>query len=180
MVEPFPPRKIWSFDLHECFLNALQSMKAKFSLIALCFALALTSSNAFAADSGNGSDEQQLKKIEQDWADAYVKRDPAIAQRITADDFVFVGPAGNIVNRNDYVKEMTGDTVFTAFKFDELKVRIYGDAAVVVGVANISAKAKGEEESGQYSFTDVFMKQKGEWKAVSGHVTPVAKDQATE
>jgi hypothetical protein len=26
----------------------------------------------------------------------------------------------------------------------------------------------------------VFVKQKGEWKAVSGQVTPVAKDQATE
>jgi len=38
----------------------------------------------------------------------------------------------------------------------------------------------GEDESGQYSFIDVFVKQKGEWKAVSGQVTPVAKDEATE
>jgi ketosteroid isomerase-like protein len=152
-------------------------MKAPLILLA---SILLAAGSVWAADPAGASDEQQLKKIEQDWAAAYVKRDSSFVQRITADDFTFVGPAGNIVNKADYVKDMTGDTVFTAFKFDDLKVRIYGDAAIVVGIANILAKAKGEEESGQYSFTDVFVKQKGEWKAVSGQVTPVAKDQATE
>ena len=84
------------------------------------------------------------------------------------------------VNRADYVKGVTGDTTFTAFKITTLKVRTYGDTAVVIGIATIAAKIKGEDESGDYSFTDVFVKQKGEWKAASGQATPVAKDQATE
>ena len=150
------------------------------SNLTVFFTLLLVGNAVWAADPAGASDEQNLKKIEQDWADAHVKRDPTFVQRIISDDFTFVGPAGNIVNKADYVKEMAGDTIFTEFKIDELKVRIYGDAAVVVGLASVSAKAKGEEESGQYCFTDVFVKQKGEWKAVSGHVTQVAKDQATE
>lgn len=156
-------------------------MKAKSFLIALSLsALALTGPNVGGADSGKTSDEQQLKKIEEDWADAYVKRDPSVVQRILADDFAFTGPDGAMVKRDEYVKSITGDTTFTSFKMDSLSVRIYGDAAVVNGLATISAKTKGEDENGQYSFTDMFVKQKGEWKAVSGHVTPVAKDQATE
>ena len=126
------------------------------------------------------ADEEQLKKIEEDWATAYVKRDKAFLQRITSDDFAFIGPDGNMVKKDEYVKSMDGDTVFTAFKVDELKVRVYGDAAVVLGIASITAKAQGEDESGRYSFTDVFVKQKGEWKAVSGQVTAVARDEATE
>jgi ketosteroid isomerase-like protein len=152
-------------------------MNAKLSLVA---ALLLASSGVWAADSSPGADEQQLKKIEQNWADAYVKRDSAVVQRIVADDFAFIGPDGNMVNKAEYVKSISGDTVFTVFKLDDLKVRVYGDAAVVNGLATITAKTKGEDESGKYSFTDVFVKQKGEWKAVSGHVTPVAKDEATE
>lgn len=157
-------------------------MRVKWSLIAAFVAvLVLPYGNVSAADPGKATDEQQLKKIEQDWADAYVKRDPSVVQRIVADDFAFIGPDGAMVKRDEYVKSITGDTTFTSFKMDSLSVRIYGDAAVVNGLATISAKTKGgEDESGQYSFTDMFVKQKGEWKAVSGHVTPVAKDQATE
>ena len=164
------------------FLNGSRPMKARFSLIALCLgALALAGLDVRAADAGKASDEQQLKKIEQDWADACVKRDPAVVQRIVADDFAFLGPDGSMVTKDEYIKSITGDTTFTSFKMDSLNVRIYGHAAVVNGMATIAAKTKGgEDESGKYSFTDVFVKQKGEWKAVSGHVTPVAKDEATE
>jgi ketosteroid isomerase-like protein len=151
-------------------------MKVKLPLI-MTFMLASTS--LWAADPVRPV-EEQLKKIEQDWAEAYVKRDTAFLQRITTDDFAFIGPDGNMVSKAEYVKSIEGDTVFTAFKIDELKVRVYGDAAVVLGLATITAKTKDEDESGRYSFTDVFVKQKGEWKAVSGHVTPVAKDPATE
>ena len=141
---------------------------------------AISLSQLCAADAARSSEEEQLKKIEQDWADAYVKRDTAFVQRITADDFAFVGPDGNVVKKDEYVKSMTGDTVFTEFKLENLNVRTYGNAAVVIGTCTIKAKAKDEDESGQYSFTDVFVKQNGEWKAVSGHVTPVARESATE
>lgn len=162
-------------------LNGLRPMKAKLWLVAPFFgALLLASDSVRAADPARASDEQQLTKIENDWADSYVKRDSSFVQRIAADDFSFIGPDGNMVNKADYVKSLTGDTVFTGFKIDNLKIRTYGDAAIVIGLATISAKTKGEDESGQYSFTDVFVKQKGEWKAVSGQVTPVAKDEATE
>jgi ketosteroid isomerase-like protein len=156
-------------------------MKAKLLLIAPIFStLLLASGSVRAADPTRTSDEQQLTKIENDWAVSYVKRDTAFLQRITADDFTFIGPDGNMVNKADYIKGLTGDTVFSGFKIDDLKIRTYGDAAVVVGLATIIVKMKGEDDSGQYSFTDVFVKQKGEWKAVSGQVTPVAKDEATD
>jgi len=133
-----------------------------------------------AADPAGASVEQQLTKMENDWADSYVKRDPSFVEKNTTDDFMFVGPEGNAVNKVDYVKAITGDTTFTSFKINSLKVRTYGDTAVVIGTATITAETKGENESGDYCFTDVFVKQKGEWKAASGQATQVAKDQATE
>lgn len=136
--------------------------------------------SARAADPAGASVEQQITKMENDWADSYVKRDSSFAQKNTTDDFTYIGPDGNAVSKADYVKGLTGNTIFTAFKITSVKVRIYGDAAVAVGIVAISANTKGEDESGDYAFTDVFVKQKGEWKAASSQVTQVAKDQATE
>jgi len=117
-----------------------------------------------AVDAGRRRGRRATHQDGNDWADSYVKRDPSFVQKITTDDFMFVGPDGNIVNRTDYVKGVTGDTTFTAFKITSLKVRVYGDTAVVIGIATIAAKIKGEDESGDYSFTDVFVKQKANGK----------------
>jgi ketosteroid isomerase-like protein len=119
------------------------------------------------------ADEQQLRKLEQDWAESYVKRDPSFAQKNMTDDFTFIGPEGNMVNKADYIKGVTGPISFTQFKIDDLRIRTYGDTAVVLGLATITAKTGEKDESGQYSFTDVFVKQKNEWKAASGQVTAV-------
>jgi ketosteroid isomerase-like protein len=145
-------------------------MKIKILLIALlAFALPRF---AFAAPTAPNA-EAQLTKIEHDWADAYVKRDPSFVQRLTAEDFIFIGPDGNSVGKADYVKGMTGPTVFTAFEIGEMKVRTVGDVAVVTGIANITARTGGKDESGKYAFTDVFAKKAGEWKAISSQATPV-------
>lgn len=143
-------------------------MKTRLLLLAL---LALPRF-AFAAPAVPNA-EAQLTKIEHDWADAYVKRDPSFVQRLAADDFIFIGPDGNSVGKADYVKGMTGPTVFTAFEIGEMKVRTVGDVAVVTGKANITAKTDDKDESGKYAFTDVFAKKAGEWKAISSQATPI-------
>lgn len=146
-------------------------MTAKAFLAAAGLATVLSASTVRAADAA--ADEQQLRKLEQDWAESYVKRDPAFAQKNTTDDFTFIGPEGNMMNKADYIKGVTGPTTFTQFKIDDLKIKMYGDTAVVLGQATITAKTGEKDESGLYAFTDVFVRQKNEWKAASGQATAV-------
>jgi ketosteroid isomerase-like protein len=134
---------------------------------------ALVLPNVLLGASSAANAEAQLTKVEHDWADAYVKRNTSFVQRLAADDFIFIGPDGNSVGKADYVKALTGLTVFTAFEIGELKVRTVGEVAVVTGTATITAKTGDKDESGKYAFTDVFAKKNGEWKAISGQVTPV-------
>ena len=70
----------------------------------------------------------------------------------------------------------SGDLTFESFKINELKVRIYGDTAIVHGLETEKSKYKKEDLSGQYRFTDVFIKRDGRWQAVATHFTRVAKD----
>src|SRR5256885_2175189 len=96
-----------TFDLVVHFLNDLFLMNRILpASIALVATFALPQLVA-AADPA----EAQLTKVEHEWADAYVKRDPSFVKRLTTDNFIFIGPDGNAMNKADYVKDITGDTV---------------------------------------------------------------------
>jgi ketosteroid isomerase-like protein len=123
----------------------------------------------------NPEDEQALIKIQREWAEARVKGDSSYTQRLETEDFTVVWFDGRIVNKQEDMKSMTGDTVFTDFKIDDLKVRFYGDTGIVVGQGSIKAHTKDQDLSGKYVWTDTFVKQNGEWKAVASQVTRVAK-----
>jgi ketosteroid isomerase-like protein len=120
----------------------------------------------------NSADEQVLRKIQQDWADARLKRDSSFPKRIEADDFTVVWFDGRIVTKQEDVQTYeSDDAVFTEFKIDDLKMRFYGDTAIVVGQGSIKARTKNQDLSGRYVWTDTFVKQKGAWKAVASQVT---------
>jgi ketosteroid isomerase-like protein len=124
----------------------------------------------------NSNDEQALIRIQHEWADARLKCDSSFPQRIEADDFTVVWFDGRIVNKEEDVHSYeSDDAVFTEFKIDDLKVRFYGDTAIVVGQGSIKARTKTQDLSGKYVWTDTFVKQSGEWKAVASQVTPVLK-----
>ena len=122
----------------------------------------------------HSEDEQALIKIQHDWADARLKRDSSFPKQIEAEDFTVVWFDGRIVNKEEDVKTYeSDDATFTEFKIDDLKVRFYGDTAIVVGQGSIKAHTKTQDLSGQYVWTDTFVKMRGEWKAVASQVTPV-------
>jgi len=124
----------------------------------------------------NSEDEQTLIKIQHEWAEARLKRDSSFPQRIEADDFTVVWFNGTIVSKEEDLKSYEStDTVFTDFKIDDLKVRFYGDMAIVVGQGSIKAHTKTQDLSGKYVWTGTFVKQRGAWTAVASQVTPVVQ-----
>lgn len=147
--------------------------KRNFLQLAIAFAFALGASANFAAD--NSTEEQALKKLEQTWADAYVKRDTKFAEQMTTEDFTFIGPDGARLNKTDYLSSLTNQVEFKEFKVDEARVRVFGATAIVVGLGSVKARFGENDLNEKYSWTDVFVKQNGEWKRAAGHVTMVAQ-----
>jgi ketosteroid isomerase-like protein len=119
-------------------------------------------------------DEQTLIRIQREWAEARVKGDSSYAQRVEANDCTIVWPDGRIVNKQQDLQTMTGDIVFTEFKIDDLRVRLYGDTGIVMGQGTIRAH-KGTQDllGGKFVWTDTFVKQGGEWKVLASQITPV-------
>ena len=151
--------------MQRIILNAL-------SVVAVCLTLA----RAMAAEEKAGNDEQIIKQLEQEWADALLKRDQAAIDRITSADWVLTDPKGRLIAKAQADADLKSGTVkFESIKLDELKVRVYSDAAVVHGLETRKSSYKGKDTSGQYRFTDVFVKRNGHWQAIATHVSRVAK-----
>ena len=145
--------------------------------IALILLLALAATSlAFGQMPAKATDEQVITKMENDWAAALVKADMAFISNIEAPEYMFSAPDGSLSNKTQSDAMISSGAVkIASFKIDDLQVRIFGDTAVVHGLETEKSSYEGKDTSGQYRFTDVFVKRNGTWKAVTTHASKVEK-----
>lgn len=144
---------------------------------AVCVAVFLFAVGAQAqtpAQTETGEVEQELIKLEIDWAEAYLKKDIAFLDRILADDWTYTDSEGNVmIKAQDLAELKSGEFVVTSWAQDNVKVRVYGDTAVVTGRGTIKAQYKGKDASGQFQYTDTFIRRDGRWQCVATHSSTI-------
>ena len=120
--------------------------------------------------------EQELMKLENDWSEAVLKKDSATLQRLYADEYLSTDQDGVTWNKSQDIANITsGAFKLASYKLEDMKAHVYGDAAVVTGRNTIKGTFQGKDVSGQYRFTDVFVKRAGRWQCVATQGTLVAK-----
>ena len=67
----------------------------------------------------------------------------------------------------------SGDIKLTANDVSDLKVRLYGNTAVVTGRADVKGTIGGKDATGALLFTRVYVKKDGRWESVAFQQTPV-------
>jgi ketosteroid isomerase-like protein len=104
-----------------------------------------------------------------------VKGDVVAWSRCLAEDWGGTTPGGTMVTKaGAYADLKAGRVVRELFRLDDLKVRVYGDVAIVLGLETEKSMIHGKDMSGQYRFTDVFVKSDGRWQAVASHASRVS------
>ncbi len=99
----------------------------------------------------------------------------AASDRIFADDFTFTNPYGEIMTKEQRIAEIKpGGIQFMAYTADDVKVRVYGDTAVVTSRATLKGKRGDRDISGQNRIILVFVNKDGHWQAVASQSTPIA------
>ncbi len=117
-----------------------------------------------------GSVEQELIQLEDEWGDAFLKRDVAFMDRIMADDATWTSPEGIVSTKAQSLASFKSlEGVDTSWVNDEMKVRVYGDTAVVTGRTTFKWTNKGKDFSDQERWTDTWVKLAGHWRFVAGH-----------
>src|SRR5438093_8077130 len=95
--------------------------------------------------------QQRLKKTVEEWTGAELRGDTAFLERTLADDFVGIGPRGFMLSKEEWLqRHKSGDLKYQSLNLDAVKVRIYGDAAIVTGSQIQQAKYKDQDVPGQF------------------------------
>ena len=118
-------------------------------------------------------------QIERDWCAATVKKDAAMLGRILADEYTGVGHRGTTATKAQELAYFKSAESAVASCLDaNVKVRIYGDVAVVTGTGNRSGTYKGVPfKDRQILWTDTFVRRDGRWLCVASQGTLVAAQQ---
>jgi ketosteroid isomerase-like protein len=124
------------------------------------------------------ADEEALMKIEQELVDALVRGDTKGGERYLAEDFFFSAPDGTVSGKAQFINDLkSGDLKIASSANDDMKVRVYGNTAVLTYRSTDKGTYKGNDLSGQYRWTDVFVKHGGKWQIVSTHGTRIRQPQ---
>ena len=116
--------------------------------------------------------ERELMQMEHDWSAAYLSHDVSVVDRILADDFIGTDGRGIMTDKEQEMEDARSENPnrkVLSEAIDDLKVRIYGDTAVVNGRTTEKIQAGSKELVIQYRRTDVFVKRNARWQCVSFH-----------
>ena len=121
------------------------------------------------------SKADKLRAIERARLRALVNADVATARRLHADDFELINPNGGTLSKEQYLKDIeSGDLDYLEWEPGEIRVRLYGKAAVIRYKANLKVSVKGSAPRAvTFWHTDLYEKRNGEWQIVWSHATLV-------
>ena len=119
----------------------------------------------------NNVAEQTVLKLTQEWLAAEEHIDREVLNRIIADDFLGTGPMGTTVSKTDVIPAEGSGGHGLAISGLDIKVRVFGDTAIVTGRGVPKVKDRPE-----LRFTIVFVKRADRWQMVAGHLSPVPQE----
>jgi ketosteroid isomerase-like protein len=121
----------------------------------------------------------QLERLGEEWAAAELHGDTSTLGRLLAEDFVAVGPRGFVLTKEQWLsRHDSGNLTYEAFEWDEVSVRVHGNAAVMVGRETAGAVYQDgdvrHEIQDQFRTTLIFVEEQGRWLLLGVHLSPIA------
>jgi ketosteroid isomerase-like protein len=133
---------------------------------------------ALAGTTGGGWQgvEEELLEAEQRFTDAVLRGDVEALERITSEDWVIIGADGRVMTRAAFLGvTASGALLHSTMSFDEPRIRVHGDTAIVTTRSTTAGTFQGEPFSAKERSTDVFVRDGGQWRCVLTHLTTIAE-----
>jgi ketosteroid isomerase-like protein len=139
---------------------------AHIGLLSSVFSIAVAVHAEHPKADSDATTSQTLQAMEKAWLNAEKNHDTATFETIVADDWIAINPDGKHQNKADRAAEIKASHT-TSAAMGDMKVRVFGDAAVVTGTDDENSMEDGKQSTDHYVWTDVFVKRNGKWRAVA-------------
>lgn len=120
-------------------------------------------------------DQQAIREVvdmERQAKEASLRRDADFSLKTLAEDYVAITPLGQVTTKQESISaRRSGQLRYEALNITDMVVRVYGDTAVVTARADVKGHQLGEDFSGLYRYTRVWVRHNGQWQAVSYQAT---------
>ncbi|MBA2731392.1 MAG: nuclear transport factor 2 family protein [Acidobacteria bacterium] len=124
--------------------------------------------------------EQEVRKLERAWLDAYEQHDSKAMNAIVAEDFVITFPDGTRQTKPqimDSIKRPRNPANPLKFYTEDVQARVYGDTVILIGRVVTEYSRDGKPVKEQSRYTDTYVRRNGRWQVVASHLSNVAGQQ---
>src|SRR5919198_637920 len=123
----------------------------------------------------NAAAQDQVLELGRQWAEAERTGDVDTLASLITDDFVLVGPLGFVLDKQQYLgSRRSGDLKHESLVWEDVRIRVYGEAALAVGSQTQRSTYQGRDASGRFRVTQVAVRHGGRWTIAGLHYSPIA------
>jgi ketosteroid isomerase-like protein len=142
-----------------------------------CLLLAIAAlGQASAQKSKDDSQQTKLLVMEHLWNEAQVNRDARALDAMLGAEFVNTEYDGEVSDKAKFLADIK-DPQFnlSSLNIQDLKVSMYADSAVVVGIYRARGTYQGKPYDHVGRFTDSWVYTEGRWQCVASHTSLLKK-----
>ena len=121
-------------------------------------------------------DVATILELEQKLARAWLDGDRAFIETLLAPDWAIIDVTGRVLTKEQVLTEafVSSDRQIKTMVIDDVKVRVFGNAAVAIGRTRASGVYQGHDVFVVLRFTDVFVRGDAGWQVVASQGTVVS------
>lgn len=147
----------------------------RFVTIAAMAALASSFVARNAAARDVREDEAAILQVTRDACKAFVDADTRRLAEVLTEDFTLTDADGVVTTRAQEIASVeTGAVRYEVFENHDMKVRLYGDSAVVTGRTIVKGTAGATAFAAEFQFTDSVVRRADRWWIAASHISRLA------
>ena len=140
--------------------------------VACLLVVALFAQGAVAAPA---DDERDIRKVEAALCEAVQTGDAAAIAKLEDETYTLTNSRSEVTTRADDIADAKKGVRYDEFRNHEQTVRLYGDAAIVLGVTSVKGSSGGKPFAADFKFTDTYVRRADGWKIAASHATRIEK-----
>ncbi len=119
--------------------------------------------------------KKDVLKFEDERNQAILNRDTATLDRMYADEITWTMSNGDLLNKQQVLANIGSENQrLFSIQHSDRRIHVFGNTVILTATSNSSERYKDKMITVPRRFTNVYVKQDGQWKLVVHTVTPLA------